>query len=104
MTLYNTTVTFIWLTVIFKDMQSIRSTENLFYITTIFTFVSVAFGEPLRLLLRLHYQEWWAVISILMLAMFIDIVKLLNHVLVEGNRVNGSLTVLRKSIPYQMEK
>ena len=84
-------------------MRSIRSTENLFYITTIFTVFSVAFGERLRLLLGLHYQEWWAVIAILMLAMFIDTIKLLNHVLVEGNQVNGSLTFLRENIPYQME-
>ena len=85
-------------------MRSIRSTENFFYIITFFTVFSVAFGEPLRLALRLHYQEWWAVICVLMLAMFIDVVKLLNHVLVEGNRVNRLLTVLRESISYQMEK
>ena len=85
-------------------MRSIRSTENFFYIVATFTVFSVAFGERLRLLLGLHYQEWWAVIATLMLAMFIDIVKLLKDVLVEGNRVNGSLTFLREKISYQMEK
>ena len=85
-------------------MRSIRSTENFFYITATFTVFTVLFGERLRLLLGMHYQEWWAIICVLMLALFIDIVKLLHQVLVEGSRVNGSLTFLRESISYQMEK
>jgi len=87
-------------------MRSIRSTENLFYITTIFTVFSVAFGERLRLLLGLHYQEWWAIICVLMLAMFVDATKLLHDVLGQADRLNASYKVHRylKKKLYQMEK
>lgn len=87
-------------------MRSIRSTENLFYIITAFTVASVLLGEPLRLTLRIHYQEWWAIIATLMLALTIDITILLHDVLGQADRLNASFKVhrfLRKKL-YQMEK
>lgn len=87
-------------------MRSIRSTENLFYIITIFTVSSVFLGEQLRLLLHLHYQEWWAIIATLMLALLIDITILLHDVLGQADRLNASFKVHRylKRKLYQMEK
>ena len=87
-------------------MRSIRSTENLFYIITILTVSSVFLGEPLRLVLGIHFQEWWAIIATLMLALTIDIIILLHDVLGQADRLNASYKVhrfLRKKL-YQMEK
>ena len=87
-------------------MRSIRSTENFFYITATFTVFSIVFGEPLRLGLGIHYQEWYAIICVLMLALLIDITKLLHDVLGQADRLNASFKVQRylKKKLYQMEK
>ena len=87
-------------------MRSIKSSINFFCIISTVTVLSVVLGEPLRLLLRMHYQEWWAVIATLMLALTIDIIILLHDVLGQADRLNASFKVHRylKKKLYQMEK
>ena len=87
-------------------MRSIRSTSIFFSIVATFTVLSMVYSEQIRLISKIFYQEWWAIIATLMLALTIDIIILLHDVLGQADRLNASFKVHRylKKKLYQMEK
>ena len=85
-------------------MRSITVTKAFFYIVAITTGLTVIFSNTLMRILGLQFEMMMCIIVVLMLGLFINAIDVLHQVLVQGNRLNGSLTFLRDSIPYQMEK
>lgn len=85
-------------------MRSLQVANKFFYVVATITGLTVFYSNQLMNLLGLQFEMVMCIIVTMILGLFINTVEVLHQVLVQGNRLNGSLTFLRERIPYQMEK